>query len=144
MLTVDFFRSLVSDPYLFGRVAANHALGDCHAMGAPCLENGLPSCSARPLLHTVAALPHPPACLSACRAGAQPTAALATAVVPLGAEPKVEEDLFQMLAGALSVLRPAGCALVGGHSSEGPEQALGARMERASLAGPRRSILWVP
>ena len=32
-----------------------------------------------------------------------------------------------MLAGALSVLRPAGCALVGGHSGEGPELALGER-----------------
>ena len=33
--TVDFFRSIIDDPYLFGRVAANHALSDCHAMNAP-------------------------------------------------------------------------------------------------------------
>ncbi len=34
VLTVDGFRSLVSDPYLFGRISAHHSLNDIFAMGA--------------------------------------------------------------------------------------------------------------
>lgn len=87
--TVDFFRSFVDDPYIFGQVAVVHALGDCWAMGA------------------------------------EPHAVLAIAQVPYGLESKVEEELYQMMAGACSILEEIGCALAGGHSCEGSELALG-------------------
>lgn len=38
---------------------------------------------------------------------------------------QVEDELVQMLAGALKMLSEANCALVGGHTSEGTESALG-------------------
>jgi selenide,water dikinase len=87
--TVDFFRAMVTDPYLFGRIAANHALGDIYAMGAA------------------------------------PDTALAIATLPAARSDIVEHDLYHMLRGALDILEPAGASLVGGHSAEGAELALG-------------------
>jgi selenide, water dikinase len=87
--SVDFFRAFIDDPYIFGKVAANHALGDIWAMGAV----------------------------------AQSATAVCT--VPPGMDSKVEDVLFQMMTGALEVLNEADCSLVGGHTGEGKELALG-------------------
>jgi selenide,water dikinase len=45
--------------------------------------------------------------------------------VPPGLEAKVEDLLLQMMGGAVEVLNAAGCSLVGGHTGEGRELALG-------------------
>ncbi len=100
--SVDFFRAMIDDPYLFGRIAANHALGDIYAMGA------------------------------------EPQSALAIATVPFAVEAKVEDTLSQMMAGADAVLAEAGCALVGGHSGEGAELALGFAVN--GLVAPERAL----
>ena len=87
--TVDYFRAMVDDPYIFGKIAANHSLGDIFAMGG------------------------------------DPQTALAVATVPFGIESKVEDTLTQMMTGAMEILNDTNCALVGGHTSEGPELSLG-------------------
>ena len=53
--------------------------------------------------------------------GADPRFALALATVPLMADAMMEEDLFQMMAGALAVFGEHGVDLVGGHSAEGAD-----------------------
>ena len=87
--TADQFRAFIDDPWLFGRITANHALGDIYAMGA------------------------------------EPQTALALATLPHAPDDKLERDLEALLRGALEVLNDAGCALVGGHTAEGAELALG-------------------
>jgi selenide,water dikinase len=57
--------------------------------------------------------------------GGDPTTALAIATVPYGIEAKVEDDLTQMMQGAMLVLKDANTALIGGHTSEGAELSLG-------------------
>merc|ERR1712130_84786 len=49
----------------------------------------------------------------------------AIAVVPFALEAKVEDTLYQMMAGACEMLKESNCALVGGHSCEGRELSLG-------------------
>jgi len=87
--SVDFFRALVDDPWIFGQIAATHALSDLFAMGA------------------------------------QPHSAVALVTVPPGLDAKIEALLVQLMGGALHVLREAGCALVGGHTAEAQELAMG-------------------
>ena len=57
--------------------------------------------------------------------GAQPQSALAIATLPYAAESIVEDSLYEVLSGAISILKPSGAVLVGGHSSEGCELAFG-------------------
>lgn len=87
--SVDYFRSFIDDPYVFGQIVANHSLGDVFAMGA------------------------------------QAQAAMAVATVPFGREEIVEQQLYQMMAGALQVLNQHDASLIGGHSGEGAELSFG-------------------
>ncbi len=57
--------------------------------------------------------------------GGRPRTALAIAALPLASEDKMEVTLEELLQGARRVLRRAGAELVGGHTLEGSELALG-------------------
>ena len=98
--SVDHFRAFLDDPFVFGQVAAAHALSDIHAMGA------------------------------------HPWTALAIASVPYASGAKMRAELSAMLLGATQVLNADGCTLVGGHSAEAAESALGFAV--TGLAEPGR------
>lgn len=57
--------------------------------------------------------------------GGEAQSVLAIATVPYGRERVVEETLYDVMAGAMSVIQPSGAVLAGGHSSEGAELAFG-------------------
>ncbi len=100
--SVDHFRAFIDDPFMFGQIAAAHALSDLHAMGA------------------------------------RPWTALAVAAVPYTSGDKMRTELGDMLRGASEVLAADGCALVGGHSAEAAEPALGFAV--TGLADPAKLL----
>jgi selenide,water dikinase len=87
--TVDYFKAFIDDPFLFGRIAALHALGDLFAMNA------------------------------------RPFAAMAIATLPVARGPVQEQQLFELMSGAVETLNETGAVLVGGHTTEGSELAVG-------------------
>lgn len=57
--------------------------------------------------------------------GATPQTAMAIVTLAYATEAKMEEDLVQLLAGACDVFAETGTTLIGGHTNEGSEPALG-------------------
>jgi selenide,water dikinase len=100
--SVDHFRAFIDDPFIFGQIAAAHALSDLHAMGA------------------------------------RPWTALAIAALPYAPHGKMGRDLAAMMRGATSALEADGCTLVGGHTAEAAEPALGFAV--TGLANPSRIL----
>lgn len=68
--------------------------------------------------------------------GAEPGFALALATVPAMADALMEEDLFQVMSGALAVFSEHGVDLVGGHSAEGAELGIAFSVTGAMRAAP--------
>lgn len=101
--SVDHFRAFLDDPFLFGEIAAVHALSDIYAMGG------------------------------------KPWTALAIAAVPFMRGAKMQQELAAMMAGATRALDAAGCRLIGGHSAEASETALGFSV--TGLADPASLLL---
>lgn len=87
--SVDFFRSFIDDPFLFGKIATNHALSDLFAMGA------------------------------------DPHSAMAIASIPFASEIKQQQELFQLMSGAVECLKENQTVLIGGHSTEASELGFG-------------------
>ena len=87
--SIDTLRQIVADPWLMGRIAANHALSDLYASGA------------------------------------SPVSALASISLPFSATDILQRELKQILAGALFEFSLVGCKLLGGHTMQGPELAVG-------------------
>lgn len=100
--TVDYFRAIVADPFLFGQIGTQHCLSDLFAMGASA--------------HS----------------------ALAIVSLPYATAAKLEETLYQLLSGVIQTLTAAGAVLLGGHTTEATELALG--LSCNGLAAPDR--LW--
>ena len=97
--SVDFFRSFIDDPFLFGKIASNHALSDIFAMGA------------------------------------DPHSAMAIASIPFASEIKQEQELFQLMSGAVEGLRENHTVLIGGHSTEASEMGFGLSVNGFAEAG---------
>ncbi|WP_246540123.1 selenide, water dikinase SelD [sulfur-oxidizing endosymbiont of Gigantopelta aegis] len=87
--SLDYFKTFINDPYLLGKIAANHALGDLYAMGAT------------------------------------PHSALALVTLPYSLADILEDELFQIMSGALEVMQENDMSLLGGHTGEGSEMAFG-------------------
>lgn len=87
--TIDYFRALVDDPFIFAQICLNHCLSDLYAMAA------------------------------------EPQSVLALVGVPYATPTKQSDMLYALLHGVYKVLAPAQIPLVGGHTTEGPELALG-------------------